>query len=256
MTKKRKLVKVEGVSSAYKNTYAKIGFSLTSSPKTGRKQCFPFVSCKDHLHDAVKSNIHKSNTYYGLKADVDTAKLRLLMTKTFSPPNSDGQILAWKKKLFAGKAILNFYEKKAGWKPSTITTVNHSIDDNVWLMTGPKEWMSSPHLLSMVALIMRVSIKENKPITFRNEKELVSEWERISRSNEGDCRYIKNCHRYFPMLMKEYNRLFIDDIKTAYNKSHSLFHTAGGIDSLCVGNNTPAGDLRKRFDEMKKKYKK
>lgn len=157
---KKKLIQVKerkGGSEGYHYKQNATSFSLVSSPEEGRHQCTSLLTCRELLNltafnarTKIRSYAHDSTA----DAPVDFEKLRLLIVQ--DPDEED--LVPFKKRLFSGKALLNRYEEKAGWKPSKITTVNHEAYDNAWLLTGPKEWMSQPQLLSIATLFIRIMI--------------------------------------------------------------------------------------------------
>ena len=153
---KKKLIKVKGrgesVSGNYE--YSQMNFTFVSTPTSGRIQCAGLMMCREAINKvACFSKNHRQMAIYDPDKDapVDFERLRLLIVKTVKADFAD-----FRDKLFSGKALLNRYEEKAGWIPSKITTVNHSQYKNAWLLTGPKEWMSQPQLLSIATLFIRL----------------------------------------------------------------------------------------------------
>lgn len=165
--KKKQLIKVgSDFPNATGYEHTTMNFALVSSPATGRKQCTKAMSCREELNKAVSLKIDHSptllkignndpvpvkNTSGESNSPVDFEKLRLLIIKSVDANYED-----FKTKLFSGKALLNCYERKAGWGTSTITTVKHPNYKQVWLLTGPKEWMSQPQLLSVATFFIRL----------------------------------------------------------------------------------------------------
>jgi hypothetical protein len=153
---KKKLIRIEkrgnGCSGGYE--YSQMNFTFVSSPAKERIQCAGLMTCRESLNKvACFSKNERIMAIYDPTKDVpvDFEKLRLLIVKTVKKDLAD-----FKAKLFSGKALLNRYEEKAGWIPSKITTVKHPYYGNAWLLTGPKEWMSQPQLLSIATLFMRL----------------------------------------------------------------------------------------------------
>lgn len=238
-------------------------YAFVSSPKEGRKQCHSFMACRDYIHEAIRSFLYKKDealcTYFynpNEQPPIDINALRLIVTKTFKT-NTNNNIDKWKQKLFSAKAIINMYENMAGWKKSKIVTVNHTTKDNVWLLTGPKEWMSYPNLVSMVTLILRVGVSYG-PFKIKNASQLNKLWEDLIEKRRHnyccDLNYIKRCYPFFPILMKRYKDIFIKEIKDVYpDKKVSSFHSRGGIVSLCKFESyIEEGDLDKRLKKIAK----
>lgn len=132
-----------------------VNFAFVSSPATDRTQCTGLVTCRETLNNVghlIKTKTVCSYHNYEQDAPVDFEKLRLLIVK--DPTRDDEH--DFKIKLFSGKTLLNHYEKRAGWGLSKITTVKHPNYKNAWLLTGPKEWMSQPQLLSIATIFIRL----------------------------------------------------------------------------------------------------
>lgn len=239
---KKTLLAVQGIDSAYRSSFNRIAFALVTSPAQGRNQVTSFATCRESTYAAVKSYMDSQKTgnacdsvYKSVQGEIDTTRLRLLLHKDCS---SAGVESAFKAAIFNGKAILNIYEKYAGWGLSKITTVKHSIKDHVWLLTGPKEWMSSPALLSMVMLILRVAANHG-PFEVSNIKEAQKQWNNLTDGSrtDGDLNtYLRTSFKYFPMLLKNYKSLFTDSLQVAYSDPAGKgFGLYGGVHSVCQG---------------------
>jgi len=260
--KRKQLVKVRGYGSDMYGSY-KTRFSLITHPDEGRKQVGHFLPCRDHINDSLRNFIHKrtadSSIYsYGQNPPIDMDRLRLLIGKSF---DDEGSREIFKNNIFSAKRLLNFYEKVAGWKQSKITTVNHSkMKYNVWLVSGPKEWLSYSQLTSMVTLIFRI-IGHYGPIEFSNNEDierwfynLMEQYREEIKSGiyEQSCdlgSYLPHCWDKFYMVMKHNKEIFTQPIKTAY-PAEGEFHAYGGITQLCKFHT-----LNKTLDEnMKRIY--
>jgi hypothetical protein len=224
-------------------------FSLCSSPKDGRRQCIKFTNCKAYLHDSVYDYLTGSHLFYDRESSppIDMNKLRLLIGQ-----GEGGK--EFKKNLYAAKKVVNFYEETAGWELSKITQVDHThkIKD-LYLVTGPKQWMSAPQLLSMVTFVLRICAKKG-PVEFGNNddlEKLYEKWQGLMGSNNSDGTYLKDCRKKLYLVAKYHDRLFagfkpedlyVNDYRTA--SSHS-----NGIQFLCKFTSaTP--ELNKRFKEI------
>lgn len=150
-SEKKKLIRV-GIHTDHETSYeyTNMNFAFVSSPENGRMQCGKPMSCRENVSRAVSDSMINQKSGSPLPP-IDLEKLRLLLVKNIKEDH-DG----FKTRLFSGKALLNRYEEKAGWEPSKITTVKHKCYKNVWLLTGPKEWMSQPQLLSIATIFMRI----------------------------------------------------------------------------------------------------
>ena len=251
---KKQLIKIDWPGSDYSNTFSTLAFALVGTPKEGRKQVTSFATCREGLYGAVKtffdckdSGNSSNGTYKSSQGPIDTNKLRLLLHKDCGTQQNAA---AYREKLFNAKNILNLYERAAGWSPSKITTVKHDEKEHVWLLTGPKEWMSSPHLLSMVMLIVRVTSKRG-PFKVSTMAEIQGQWEKMVKARPSDSdvnTYLAKSYKFFPVLIKNYKKLFTDTLRVAYSDPNSRgFNSGGGIHSLCECNS-----VNKRLDEAVK----
>lgn len=236
-----------------------VAFSFVSTPSDGKRQCTRLLTCRDHLHEAVRTHVHQDdnlNYHYSAYHDppIDMKKVRLLIAN-----GACAKTQVFKERLFNAKKIINFYEEVAGWKSrSKILTAKMGVSSReAYLLTGPGEWMSYPNLLSMITLIVRV-ITSYGPINFKDNKSLEEEYKGIledfgnielnsvkehnygsiySTDVDMDLRYLKICHRKLYVIMKNYKRLFTEGIKKAYpsmgNPEGIDFHPHGGITALC-----------------------
>jgi hypothetical protein len=243
-TDKKKLVAVKKYEKDGYSSYH-ITFSLVSSPADGRRQCFPAVSCRDYVNDALRAatlGIGGASPHYrpGVDPPIDLTRTRLLIVRDFRSKTEE--LTKYKEKLFSGKRIVNFYERMAGWEPSRITSVNYGNFTSAksasaaWLLTGPPEWLKYSHLLSMVTLILRVATERvGEPLNFENEAELIELWKLIAKRNGAcDYGYIANCYKWFPIIMKKHKEIFTQGPEQAFNGGPGGFHGIGGINALCT----------------------
>lgn len=144
----KKLIQITPMDNASKSGYqiTNINFSFVSGPEYQRKQLITSLTCREEVNRVVHDFANDKK-----EGNFDFSKLRLLIV--YDPGNVD----SFKKNLFNGKAALNVLESINGWNPSKITTVKHPMYNNAWLLTGPKEWLEQPQLLSMATWIMRLA---------------------------------------------------------------------------------------------------
>lgn len=133
-----------------------IAFSLSPDPKKHeRRLTVPWATCRDHISDAVIAEVNGKDNWNHKSGDprFDFNKLRLLVTAAVKD----------KPFIFAGKEILNIYEKVMGFTGrSKIVSVDveGTTDATIgaWLITGPKEWMKCTQLISMCTVILRICL--------------------------------------------------------------------------------------------------
>lgn len=198
-------IKVKGYDTIYAPGRGCVSFALCSSPKNGREQCMRFESCKAFLQDMIFDYMDKEDdmAYDERVYNIDMNKLRLLVTDGSDEVDED-----FKRRLYGAKKVVNFYEKIAGWPPSKIARVDHTHYKSVWLITGPKGWMSAPQLISMVTLVLR-SVTENGPIEFKNNEDLEKLYKSWADERKGvDSSYLAFCWNKLHLVMKHYKELF------------------------------------------------
>ena len=244
---KKQLLKIKAYGSDMYQSYL-TRFSLITNPDEGRKQVGSFLSCRDHVNDSLRNFVHKksnSTIYsYGSNPPIDMNKLRLLINKNFE---TEEYREIFRNNIFSAKRLLNFYEKIAGWGQSKITTVNHSeFKYNVWLITGPKEWLSYSNLTSMITLLLRI-IGRHGPIEFSNNEDVERWFCNLMEKYQGEVRsgiynldsdidsLLPHCWDKFYMIMKYNEEIFTQPIEEAY-PARGEFHGYGGISQLCKFN--------------------
>jgi len=264
-----KLIRVEAFEVEHYSPSGDIHFAFMSSPENGRKQCHKWLMCRDFMSDILRAHVNEDTNYdfsshyiFGENPPIDFNKLRLLIGSRFPNQGSETRnqqaVDDFKERVFSAKRIINLYEDMAGWDKSKITTVHHSVrEKKVWLLTGPKEWMTAPHLVSMITLIMRISVNYG-PLKVTKEKDLKKCWMTLLKGHKEEsdsgiftldmdiAEYLANCEAKFPLLMKNYDKIFSDSIRQdIFSPDLENYHVGSGINSLC-NYETALGELNER----------
>ncbi len=268
---KKKLLTVKPLAYDNENRYdiENMHFTLVSSPDEGRRQVFKITSCREFLCRSVWAKLtnfkttHTDNTPSENKIPVDFEKLRLLFAYRPGKP-IDG---SYKERLFKGKVALNVIEKMAGWDTSVITSVHFIENTSAWLLTGPKEWMSCPQLLSLVTWILRLSIFTNAldVTNFTNlEKSikglpLVNDWTEYPGTLKNDFEYSpEKLWDKLYILTYFHKEIFGDmDINTAWANKLSTpidFTTNCGVESFVEGRSVYNKDTIAAYKKFKHLY--
>lgn len=267
-SEKKKLIRVE---CAYDNSagyeYTNMNFVFVSNPENGRTQCGKLMTCRENVNKAVSNSMDAGNA--GSKEQIDFEKLRLLIVKDVKEDYDE-----FKARLFSGKALLNRYEEEAGWEPSKITTVKHKCHKNAWLLTGPKEWMSQPQLLSIVTIFMRIMSVHGplKVDTFQEAEDSLRQLHLNYIKAKGAIKK-GDLFNYYPDI--ENYLKYLDDIKIVVTNSEEVFaginlrkawsapDNAGSfsvqsgllsfLNGTTLNYNSSVGSLQKRFKKLKEK---
>jgi len=215
-----------------------IAFCLVSSPTDGRRNIMQVMTCRDYINDAMLRSYQPSCSfsYYNGQIPIDWNRLRLGI---FFSKNRINIEETHEKLLFA-KKIINIYERIGKFsRNSTIIKANYAGKAEAWLLSGPKEWMKSSHLVSMITLIFRMvhrvdfSYEKNKINNIKDVHNFFSEIRGQKNALSGDYNHSEK-FLMFEMLMRKYRQLFDLPKEVLFPKDIDYsWHSAGGIASLC-----------------------
>lgn len=259
-TEKKRLIRIEAPAntSPYTSKVNTMMFSFVSSPENGRRQICNPHTCRESINRIPWAYVSKSiSSWYDPKVapPLDMNKLRLLII--LDPSN----LKVFKQKLFSGKAALNLYEELAGWEKSKITTVSHPNYSNAWLLTGPKEWVSQPQLLSFATWVIRLASKHG-PMDVNNYDALENFLYNKQRNTMGDSDVTTYCPHFWDkgyILVKYADRIFDGiDIDSAWNpENQDAFGIISGFMSFCTASLDYSDEVRtaqKVFKHLCKKH--
>jgi hypothetical protein len=138
--------------------------------KEVRYRASVFTTCRELLCSSLRAlsdrknpDIASSNASQKLE-DFDFTHMRVILgTKV----DNDKVATNYKRRLFAGKRALNLLENYAGWSPRTVISSVISEEDTskssrYWMLTGPAEWITTPQMLSLAMLILRLAMFSNE----------------------------------------------------------------------------------------------
>lgn len=255
---KKKLIRVEGRkgdsggNGGYR--YSSINFAFVSSPQDGRRQATSTMTCREYVNRAVWAAANYtavSNHNPEIDAPIDFSRLRLLVVH--DPAGVD----VFKQKLFNGKAALNLLEKFNGWKASTITTVKHTHYDNAWLLTGPKEWMDHPQMLSLATWVLRLAARSG-PLATKDFDTYENELKNMAKAMKDGADSGEYCRSFWDkiyILMKYHKDIFGKmDHEDAWVKAETPhFGVYSGLLSFINGNASYSAKIkeaRKIFNKL------
>ncbi len=224
-----------------------------------RTQMSKFVTCREQLTAVPRVILHKlncTNFTDASKHQIDMENYRLLLGISGKQDFTNA-----KQKLFSGKRALNLLEEAAGWTPSVITTIKHEdyTDDHMWLLTGDARWTIAPQMMSLSALIMRVSWKFG-PLRVNSLDELMDQFAEFAKTpaqqRTSDHNYIGTVRKHIVTLMKNVKNVFSGDSGQYFPADGEKGWTGyGGIDTLikCGTGNLELHDRLKKYVLKKSK---
>ena len=253
------LIKVDSDGQNKYATTGGISFAFVSAPEDGRKQVREFVSCRDYMNDCMIQYIHgrndrKAQGFFwredkNAPLDLDHLKLLFSLMPIFiskPEPVEKEPIEILRNRLYSAKRAINMYESLAGFKKKSVLT-KVKVDDkkvpNCWMLTGPKEWMKSSHLVSMITLIFRVIVYEGGFEEFTTLNEVENRFEELCQGKKqllGNFTdlggYLPQSYKKFRMLMVKYDELFGRFAHEELNPRTRItsWHNEGGIRSFCT----------------------
>jgi len=250
---KRLKVVPYGVAGDYKIVY--IHFCLLSPPENDARQCATNISaCRDYINDGMIADLHGKSTSYN-PSKIDMTKLRLLFGQDFPTPE---KLKEGKERAYHAKKIINMYEELGGFSGRTkIGRADFNYLKHCWILTGPKEWMKSSHLVSMLTLIIRAvtSYGGFNPDKIKSHKDLWNFWNNTTRnmSDAVDKRYLEHSFPLFPRYMVDYAKLFGKRTSKELMPEHLIhkWHSNGGIFHLSCGK-TDISDLDEEILQIRK----
>lgn len=212
-----------------------------------RTQVSKFVGCREILCKDARAYAHEfdkssSQTNNGYPADMET--LRLLITVTGLDSSMDEKEA--RKRVFAGKRALNLFEEYGKFSSqSVISTVKHLNDKYkyCWLLTAPKEWISTPQLLSFATLVLRTSYHIKGGLNTDSLDDLMAHVRSfkqsgnkgVKRDSDADCdlgRWTK-LEKHILRVFDVRDKLFFSEITEAYDPNGRFTdYGYGGIDCL------------------------
>lgn len=248
----------------YQSFNMKFSFANTAGDEI--VQCHQWIKCRDFLHDAVRTMItgNKSSIYSftfekGKNPDFDMDKISMLISK------KDVNIAtAFRPKLTRSLKLINHFENLAGLDLSTIKKVSSDKDGgykHVWLVTGPKFWLSAPYLVSLYTLLLRLGDKSFK---FKDSTSLYKALLELSKKpagNDNDTKYLKTVWNKIEkviMSREEFDTFDKEGFSKLYTKKTAIgsFHNSTGIVSACSGATWDAAFNKKIMKVLKEENKK
>ena len=208
-------------------------------------QCHEWVKCRDFLHDAVRTMLTgKKSSIFGFSYDMDVNPP--LNMNNIQMLVSQQKLTSWVKlrtDLTKALRLINHFEAMAGTEYTTIQKVQadkNLLYNHIYLLTGPKMWLTAPHLISMFTFLIRLGTKNIDK--FRNDKDLDNIFYKLSKLNihDNDITYLKTVRAHLKRLVMEresickYNKNGFSEMYFS-NIPIQGFHDHSGIVGTCKG---------------------
>ena len=244
------------------------GMSFVTSDN---KQVSPFSSCRDYMHDQIRTFVNDKkrvggdgHNYYPIKGDPDIFMDRLRLLISFEKKHNEKN--NGFDKIREALRALNTIEKYADMELTVGESVNvvnkygkyTDKDCYLVLLRGSGEYMKNPHLLSALTLVLRFIYMNDLSIKFRKEDDLKRLYNKLR--NRGGKNYpimpfkdqniMIACHKHLHLILKERKELFKDkSLKELFPTGINDFHSKGGINNLCMGK-SPNGDVNEKVKSI------
>lgn len=204
------------------------------------EQTHPFVKCRDFLHDVLYA-IHGNRAVgiygfgYNTKTNplIDLNNIRLLVTY-----QNEKQAEEWSKKAIN---VLNIFEETFDKKSIVEEVEDHK---NMRVFIGSREWLSTPALLSLYTLLIRLvahNLETHVP-EINTMDDFIKACKMFVNSgrSSNDRTYINSIHSYLADIIKYRKQLFKEVLQedgwySEYFKevpTHEV-HSNRGIVALC-----------------------
>ena len=245
----------------YQSFDMKFAFANISNEKI--IQCHQWVKCRDFLHDVIRTMLtDKDSSIWGFKFKKNTNPDITMDSINFLISNKQMGSKDLSIVLDRSLKLINYFENLVREDFSKIRRVQ-ADDVNgykyVWLISGPKFWLTTPYLISLYTFLIRLGKKD---IKFNNTKTLHKEFNRIIKTEkaDNDIKYLKNVWDKLELIitnnkkLNEFNKAGFSDMYFE-NTNITEFHNRSGIVSTCTAN-TWYDKLNEQICKIKEEKKK
>lgn len=236
------------------------GFCTAPNSKGEFKLTTGFGYCREgltaHVFGFVKRNTPRAST----NSQVSFMRTRLA-AKIMIRPDSNAGVIAKKTKEFhrwmeSGVSVLNILEAKHGWPLTRMYKVEHVYGERivVCMFVGSARWMRSPAMLSMFALLVRMSNHK----VFSDIKDYEGFMEAVQKYIRGrhtDCDHARHTSPYWDIIMSNFIKLFngFSAKENFTQENYGEYIESEGISKFCKGE-TNYGALGERFRNLVKAH--
>ena len=248
----------DSLSEIYQEVATKFAFAFMSEDGV-ITQSHSWVQCRDFLHDAVAGELYGYDVKiwgFNFNREINPKRNRVCTDKTMLMISRKGIKIpdSFENKLGRALLYINHYEDILGLPNSKITKLpKNTVDDgykHVWLLEGPKFWISAPYLISLLTLLLRIGEKlpESKVI---NDPSTVFEQIAFDKkypeyTSDNDINYLRKCYNKIDTVVRISGKIeemvgMENGFIKLYNWQNgkfatgpAMFHDKSGILSICT----------------------
>lgn len=250
-------------SARMKNQASYSGVQFAFAARLGKEkyeQVTSWTSCREstvgQARRVITGNWHGNSPYSDCSGKVDYDAMRLLVYFKHTASRKDAKIERngrMKRYIRCSLDILHFFEKMGHIKRSKVYATKHNLPDSnmVYLFEGSGEWMRSPHLLSLYALLIRCGKFEEFESGIKDLKDFLKKVKTIRTDYKTRCydrgyrftkwpftfhddiNYLHNIGPKMAVLMERRKQIFSKKKKIDHYRSTS--HNSDGIAQLVYG---------------------
>ena len=222
------------------------------------KQCCPFVLCKDFLHDAVYNRIHATKkSIYGYHCSskeghppIDLEKMRVVLANS-----SDRKM---REKI---PNCLEFMHQVEKHLKMSLTVARECASPHpkysgggIWLFESTKRWLSSPPMVSLYTLLIRVGFSHPIGADFQSTIDKIIHYSLKPYQYEDRGRLVGGKEGLNYILEHGDRKIFYSDIKKNYPRVKINFlHNDMGIMGFSRGSTKDIIPYWHRFEKPKVK---
>ena len=223
-------------------------FGFCSSPSLGKvEQRSEIFSCRESFGEAVMKHLHKGIYRIPLNR---TRLIVVLNSISFIKESIERAGNKLYEDMKIAENVLNVLEKRNRWRLTKVYKLISKQNERaiMCMVIGSKNWLRSPHMLSMYCLILRIARNELFS-GIKTHSEFLEACELYVKNGYHAGGYVRDTYNYYDKVMKNFKHLF-QDFNMKYNfdpnsyTNHSVFHE--GVYRLCSAS-TSNLELNRRF---------
>jgi hypothetical protein len=216
-------------------SYSSAQYTIVKKVEDNYKALFPFVSCKDYIHEMICNRVHEENLYSSMGNTLTGLPLdKLQVVMSFA--NGDNRFGEEQKEaLYSIKKYISDIEVSYGLSKTLVSELDcseHSKTIRCFLFTLKQHYIKSPVLIHMfIAMIRTLATCSSKKVTKDNIMAALEQAH--ADSNVLKWAVSKNV---IDLLFKEHDRickdLTLSDIYPKKTQTDTHYHSGFGLVAL------------------------